>query len=211
MSAVSVWLRRVALGMLLAVLTLAALTARVIHEGEAELARSDAAFDRGDLRESILHARRAAVLHAPGAPHVAAAYARLSAIARGAETSGQTDVARQALSAIRGAALETAHLWVPRSDDLARANAGLARLSATAAGPGAGDPTLAQKLARDDAPRAPWIAVLALGFGLFSAGLGLFAVRGLTPTGGVSARGLWVSALVCLLGVACWTLAVYRA
>jgi hypothetical protein len=209
MSAASAWLRQIALGMLLGVLTLALLTARIVVQGESELEKSDSAFNRGDLREAVLRARRAAVLYAPGAPHVGAAYARLSAVALGAEASGDTEVARQAWGATRGAALETRHLWTPRASDLARANANLARLSA---GGGTGDGGKAARLlARDDAPRAPWVLALGAGFVLFALGLGLFAVRGVSPSGKISARGVWVSALVALAGVACWTLAVYRA
>jgi hypothetical protein len=210
MSAPGEWLRRAALGMLLAVLVVAGLTAKVVVEGEAALAKSDAAFDRGDLRESILFARRAAVLYAPGAPHVGAAYARLGAIAVGAEATNQADVALQAWGAVRGAALETRHVWTPRSADLARANASLARLSA-------GDATapsrerMARILARDDAPRAGWVLVLAAGFALFTAGLALAALGGLSAEGRPAPRKLAVSVLIALAGVACWTLAVYRA
>src|SRR5262249_15027502 len=123
------WLRRIALGMLFAVLLFAALTARIISDGEAALAKSDAAFDKGDLRDAILYARRAAVLYAPGAPHVSAAYARLKAVALGAEQTGQFEIARQAWGATRGAALETRHFVTPRELDLQRANASLARLA----------------------------------------------------------------------------------
>ena len=209
MSEVSAWLRRVALGMLLGVLTLGALTARVVARGEAELSKSDGAFNRGDLRATILHARRSAVLYAPGAPHVPAAYARLSAVALGAEASGDADLARLAWGAMRGAALETRHLWTPRAAELVRANTNLARLSSVA---GRGDHGRARELlARDDAPRAPWVLLLGVGFGLFAAGLGLFAARGLSPSGKISGRGLWVSLALAMVGVACWTLAVYRA
>jgi len=205
------WLRRIATGLLLAVLTLAALTARVIVQGEAELEKSDAAFDRGDLVESIAFARRAAVLYAPGAPHVDAAYDRLFAIAIGAEARGETRVARMAWDAVRGAALETRHVATPRAKELERANANLARLWAS---PGVGGPDrarVARSLARDDAPRAPWVLALGAGFGLFAAGLVLAARRGVTEAGRLSVRTLAVSGLMALAGVACWTLAVYRA
>jgi hypothetical protein len=206
----SVWLRRVAFGLLVFVLTAAGLTARVVAEGEDELGKSDRAFDQGDLRDAILHARRAAILYAPGAPHVGAAYERLAAVAVGAESSGQSDVARQAWDAMRGAAIETRHFLTPRAAELDRANSNLARLSA-AQGSAGDRERMAQKLARDDSPRAPWILVLGLGFVLFSAGL-LVAVRwGISEKGRISGRGLLISAAVSLAGVACWTLAVYRA
>jgi len=194
--------------MLLGVLVFAGLTARMLVEGERELARSDAAFNRGDLRDAILYARRAAVLYAPGAPHVPSAYARLEAIAVGAESTGQPEVARQAWGAMRGAALETRHLWTPRGADLARANTNLARLDTV----GGGDRGRAARLlARDDAPRAQWILVLGAGFVLFAGGLLVAVRRGVGEDGRISTRFLLLSAGVALLGVACWTLAVYRA
>ncbi len=210
MSPAGIWLRRAAFGLLLGVLTLAALTAHVIAEGEATLDKSNAAFDRGDLRESILYARRAAVLYAPGAPHVLLAYARLEAIAEGAEATGNVALARQAWGAVRAAALETRHFDTPRADDLGRANANLARLSVTG-GDGAARSRAAGLLARDEAPRAPWVLAMAAGFALFACGLGLAATRGVSRTGRISLRGLAVSGLVALAGVACFTWAVYRA
>ncbi|HVU01112.1 MAG TPA: hypothetical protein VHE30_05145 [Polyangiaceae bacterium] len=206
------WLQRVALALLLGVVFFAALTARVIAEGERELAQSDRAFDRGDLREAVLHARRSATSYAPGAPHVAAAYDRLSAIARGAEASGQVDLARQALTAMRGAALESRHLFSPHEAELARADADLVRLaSRSGPGPAPDLSRLPAQLARDEAPRGPWVLVLSLGFAVFGLGLGLFATRGLGPTGALSRRWTFVSLGLCLLGAACWTLSVYRA
>jgi hypothetical protein len=204
------WLRRIALGLLLSVVVLAALTARVITQGESELSQSDAAFDRGDLADSIAHARRAAVMYAPGAPHVSAAYERLRAIAVGSEAQGDPEMARKAWDATRAAALETRHVTTPRSRDLDLANANLARL---AMGPGgAGDRARAASvLTRDDTPRAPWVAVLGAGFGLFAAGLLLASRRGVTEMGRISVRPLVVASLIALAGVACWTLAVLRA
>ncbi|HEX7671092.1 MAG TPA: hypothetical protein VF395_15965 [Polyangiaceae bacterium] len=214
MNDLSAWLHRVALGMLLAVVILGALTARIVARGEAELRRSDVAFNRGDLREAVLYARRAAALYAPGAPHVPSAYARLSAVALGAEASGEPEVARQAWGAMRGAALETRHLWTPHAADLDRANANLARLASAPASVQNGDhgrATPREMLARDDAPQAAWILVLGAGFGLFAAGLGLFALLGLTPSGKISGNIGWAALALTAMGVACWTLAVYRA
>ena len=206
------WLRRVALGMLLCVLLFAALTVRVVADGEAALARSDAAFDKGDLRDAILYARRSAALYAPGAPHVSAAYARLRAIALGAEATKDFEIARQAWGATRGAALETKHFVTPRELDLARANESLARLAAV--GDGNREPArekMAAVLARDDAPQAPWVIVLGTGFVLFAAGLLSLVTAGVSAEGGVSRRGVAISAALAALGVVLWTLAVYQA
>lgn len=205
------WLRRIAFALLLAVLALGVLTARMVKEGEGALSRSDAAFDRGDLRESILHARRAAVLYAPGAPHVPAAFARLRAVAVGAEAAGDADVARQAWGAIRGAALETRHVTAPHQAELDRANAALARLQ-TASGTAPSDRTAAlARLERDDAPRAPWVGALGAGFALFFAGIVVAVGRGVAPGGKVSSRALWLAVALSLAGLVVWTLAVYRA
>jgi hypothetical protein len=211
MSARAAWLRRIALGMLFAVLLFAALTARIVADGEAALSKSDAAFDKGDLRDAVLYARRAAVLYAPGAPHVSAAYARLRAVALGAESTGQLEIARQAWGATRGAALETRHFVTPRELDLERANASLARLAGVSDATGAAREKMAKTLARDDAPQAPWVLLLGAGFVLFAAGLVSFASSGITAPGEGSRRRLWVSAGITLAGVACWTLAVFRA
>lgn len=211
MSARAAWLRRIAFGMLLGVLLFAALTARIVADGEAALSKSDAAFDKGDLRDAILFARRAAVLYAPGAPHVSAAYARLRAVALGAESTGQLEIARQAWGATRGAALETRHFVTPRELDLERANASLARLAGVNDPTGAAREKMTKVLARDDAPEAPWVLLLGAGFALFAAGLVSFVSSGVAPSGEVSQRAIWISALVTAAGVACWALAVLRA
>lgn len=209
MTGTGIWLRRAALGMLLAVLTMAALTARMIIEGEAELETSDAAFDRGDLAEATLHARRSATLYAPGAPHVVAAFERLRAIALGAESQGDVGTARKAWGAVRGAALETRHVVLPHAAELALANANLARLNALS--PGSDRPAAAKALSRDETSRAPWVVVLGLGFSLFAAGLGVAARRGISPSGEISRRALALAGLLAFFGVAFWTLAIYRA
>jgi hypothetical protein len=197
--------------MLLAVLLFAALTARIVVDGEAALSKSDAAFDKGDLRDAILYARRAATLYAPGAPHVSVAYARLRAVALGAESTGQLEIARQAWGATRGAALETRHFVTPRELDLERANTSLARLAGVSDPTGAAREKMAKALSRDDAPRAPWVLLLGAGFVLFAAGIVSFVSSGVSLSGEVSRRAIWVSTAVTIAGVACWTLAVLRA
>jgi hypothetical protein len=211
MSGRAAWLRRLALAMLLGVLTLAALTARIVADGEAALAKSDAAFDEGDLRDAILYARRAAVLYAPCAPHVSAAYARLRAIALGAEATKDFDIARQAWGATRAAALETKHFSTPRAVDLARANAALSRLASAGASDDPAREKMAQALARDDAPQAGWILVLGAGFVLFAAGLLALVTAGVSREGELSRRGVALSVVLALSGVVLWTVAVYQA
>jgi hypothetical protein len=216
MNAARAWLRRLSLIAFFVVLIAAALTVRVITEGESELGASNAAFDRGELVPSLDHARRSATAYAPGAPHVTRAYERLIAIAIGAESAGQPKVAFLAWQAVRSAALESRHLWLPRQSELDRANQNLARLEALARGTSDGDrsKTQTQALSRldaDDAPEPVWLAVLGLGFLLALVGLGLSAFRGLSATGKLSFSRARVGLLLLAIGAACWTLAAYRA
>jgi len=124
MSAVLAWLKRLSLLGFFAVLIAGLLSARVIWEGQSELAVSDAAFDRGDLTSSLDHARQSATLYAPGARHVQRAYERLLALAQGAEAAGQPKVAFLAWQAIRSAALESRHVWLPHEREPTRTSRG---------------------------------------------------------------------------------------
>ncbi len=209
-------LQRLSLLAFFGVLIGAALTARVVLDGAAELVASNAAFDRGELVPSLEHARRSATLYAPGAPHVTPAYERLIAIAIGAEASGQPKVAFLAWQAVRSAALESRHVWLPRQSELDRANQNLARLEALARDATDTDhsKTQAQALSRlnaDDAPAPAWIAVLGVGFLLALAGLALAASRALEPSGKASFGRARLGLLLLAIGAACWTLAAYKA
>jgi hypothetical protein len=189
-------------------------TIRILLAGEQSMASSDAAFDEGDLREAILFARQAATQTAPGAPHVTAAYTRLTAVAVGAEAQGRPEIADLAWNAIRGAALESRHVWVERSEELALANRNLARLAAAKAAES--DRRTAREesqrvLSRDEGPRVPWIALLALGLGLTTTGLAMIVLRGLRPDGRVVPGPFRWAVLLALAGTACWIVAVSRA
>jgi hypothetical protein len=216
MSAARGLLQRLSLLAFVVVLIGAALTARVILDGASELAASNAAFDRGELVPSLEHARRSATLYAPGAPHVARAYERLIAIAIGAEASGRPTVAFLAWQAVRSAALESRHIWLPRQSELDRANQNLARLEALARDASETDhsKTQTQALSRlnaDDAPAPGWILVLGVGFLLALVGLALSAFRGLAPSGKMSFGRARLGLLLLAIGAACWTLAAYKA
>ncbi|MEI9951241.1 MAG: hypothetical protein WDO74_20225 [Pseudomonadota bacterium] len=216
MTRVRSWRERLALLAFLSVLTFALFSARAILEGQSELSASDAAFDRGELSSALDHARRAATLYAPGAAHVERAYERMNALARGAEAAGQPKIAFLAWQAMRSAALESRHVWLPRQAELERANQNLARLEAQARDSAGSDraKTQGQALTRlnaDDAPAPAWIAVLGAGFLLALAGLGLFAFRGLNRTGKLSFQRARLGLLLFAIGAACWTLAAYKA
>lgn len=217
MSLAKNWPRRGALVLLVSLLAFAVLTARAVGEGEAEMTLSDQAFDRGDIREATRHARRAAVHYAPGAPHIRAAYARLEAVAHGAEASGDLENAMFAWRAIRSAALETRHVRAVVPDQLEQANQALARLQALQSEPTSRREALRQKkiaerdLGRTSSARAGWIALLAFGLGATLASLAWFTARGIQPDGSIHPATARYCGLLALLGSACWAWAVVTA
>lgn len=189
-------------------------TARAVLDGEREIAASDAAFDANDLHGAIQHARRAASAYAPGAAHVERGYARLLAVARGAETTGQPDLAMLAWQAQRAAVLESSSFWQPFPGRLDEANRNLARLAALKGDAEPEHAEAAKELFKqaqlESAERAPWGAFLALGLVVAGLGLGWFAARALLPDGRIAwLRGRW--GLVTFgLGAALWALAALR-
>jgi hypothetical protein len=192
------------------------MTFRVVRDGEAALAESDAAFNRGDLPNAVLYARRAAIAYAPGAPHTRAALARLRAVAVGSEGVGDIASARLAWGAMRGAALETRSFTEPYSTEREEADRALARLLAAPAGTDPEARTRAVAKAREALARIPGVSpasslFLLIGFGLAVLGLGFVSVRGLTREGRLIPRAFVLGALVFALGAACWTFAAYRA
>jgi hypothetical protein len=102
------------------------LTAR----GRAEMEQSDTAFDKGELQLSVRHAEKAALAYVPGAEHVLAAYERLEAIARGAESEDNIPLALISWDALRLVHARTSYPGRPRSDIEDRAMQALQRLRA---------------------------------------------------------------------------------
>ncbi len=111
------WRRALRLGSAgagLVLLGIAVLVVRMVRDADRAMTASDRAFDQGDLREALVHARRAGLLYAPGLGHVARSRERLEAIATGAEATGHHRVAVAAREAIRAVETETG-VWVGRS------------------------------------------------------------------------------------------------
>jgi hypothetical protein len=212
----AVWFRRLSWALVFAVVALLTITLRAIVDGEGQMRASDAAFHRGDVRTAVVHARRAAIAYAPGAPHVRAAYERLVATALGAEASGDAATARAAWRAVRGAALETSHVWTPHALELERANRALARLSNPGSPKGVDEDRRVYEeakrlLERDERPRPVWVAVLALGLVAAAAGLGWIGLRAVGRDGRISLLEARWGIVLALIGAACWTIAVYKA
>ena len=206
-----------ALGVLVAVGGL--LTARVLREGERELRTAEALASTGKLDEAVVHARRSASWYAPGAPHVAPAYAKLAAIAQTAEGRGNPATALAAWRAVREAALSSRWVVVPHRDELAVANASIARLAAKGQQPPGGraqnaeelQQQLHQMLAQERHPRVPWVVTLLAGFTAMTAGLIAMGMFGFTPKGQWDWKRLRVGGGVALVGVVAWALALWNA
>jgi hypothetical protein len=201
--------RRVLVGVVLVVVlglvSFALGTFRTLERGQQELAASDAAFDRGELEPALLHARRAALLYVPGAPHVSAAYDRLRAIALGSERAREPVLAASAWRAMRAAALETAHLWQPHGYELGEANSHLERLQ-----PGPPDAALAAPSSWGHGRAPVWALLLAAGFAAAMVGAILTIWRGVRPSGEwVLVRARLPLALT-LAGVICTALALLQ-
>jgi hypothetical protein len=201
--------------MIVGVVALGVMTYRAVRDGNDELRASDAAFHRGELADSVLHARRAAIAYAPGAPHTRAALERLRAVAVGSEAAGDHETARLAWGALRAAALETRHVTVPYAAELHEANARLERLAKGRA-PDASTRARARRdlqaaLARVPGP-SPWAsAALVLGFFLALAGLLAVAALGLTRDGRIVREKLAYGLGTFAVGALLWAIAVYRA
>jgi hypothetical protein len=188
-------------------------TLRAHLDGQREIAASDAAFDSNDLRGAIEHARRAASAYAPGAPHVEQGYARLQAVARGAEASGRPELAVLAYQAQRAAALESASFVQPYPGRLEEANRNLARLAAVTTSSANERPQAARRLFEDaqaQGTRSGWGALLPGGLFVAAGGLWLFAAQALGTGGKIDwLRGRW-GAVVFLAGAALWAAAAFH-
>lgn len=208
------WLTRGILALALLAGLSAALVARVVTESREELARSDAAFDRGELRPAVVHARRAATLAPRFTATSAAARARLLAVAVGSEARGDVEVARLAWRSIRGVILETRTIGALEADALAVANQSLARLAAHDVPRERALPMrdrFEALLERDDAPRPGWGALVTLGLALSLFGLVLVTARGLRADGTPIARPAALGVAVGVAGAVLWTFALWQA
>jgi hypothetical protein len=195
---------------------LGVLSTRTLLSGRGALTEAEQAFDRGELRESVRLARRAATYFVPFAPHVDAAYGRLVVIARGAEAGGDLHLAAFAWNAVRAAAVESAAPGFSRPE-LELSNRNLARLAARLGSARAGDDDAARErdllrnLERPASPNQWGLLFLASGLVLLILGLSWIGWRGLTREGQIVRHHLLTGALLVVIGAACWTLAAYRA
>lgn len=187
------WARRVVAVMACLLLGLAVAGWRMVVAAEQAMAKSDAAFDRGELRDAVTYARRAYALRAPFLPHVSQARARLLAVAEGAEASGRTRIAVLSWTAIRSVELESRTLWGGDSELLGRANRHLGillpQLVRTRDNPGSGpaggqamDSFLRDSLQRPVAPNPKKRLAIVVSMALIGGGFALLIRRRAAPT-----------------------------
>jgi hypothetical protein len=200
-------------------LVLGVATARVATSGEAEIAASTAGLRAGDARGAAEHARRAAGWYMPGAPHVRVAYERLFALGTAAEGLGDRDLALYAFRGARTAAIETRWILSPHEDERARADHAIARIEAEsprppgmrAEPPQAVERAALDALARDEAPRTPWVVVLVAGALAWGTGAAVIAARGVDAAGAFSLRRAWPGLVVAGAGALAWLVALWQA
>ena len=198
----------------LVVAALAALAVRVVIEGRAAVAEGDAAMSAKRPLDAIAGWEAAARWYLPMAPHVDDAYARLVELAK-------TDPkhALVAWRAVRRAATATRGLWTPHADDLAAANAAIARLSAEhpegapAAGQNVTDRTafFAARLAEDRRPSTGMAALAILGILSWLAGIGVIVRRGVDAAGSLVRRPATLGAGLTVIGIVGWAVGLYNA
>ena len=193
---------------------LGALAIRVVLAGREALAIGDARLARAQPAEAIRAFEASARWYLPLAPHVGEAYARLRELAK----SEDPGVALAAWRAIRSAARATRTLWTPHADDLAAADAAIAKLAAadpegsTAEGDAQARETWHQaRLSRDVRASTGAAALAALGIVLWLAGAVQLAWRGWTARGTLVRRPAAVGGTMIIVGLVCWFAGLYNA
>jgi hypothetical protein len=126
--------RSAAIGLAVVAVVVGAAAVRVISEGRAELASSEAAWATGDVAGATVHARAAARAYVPFAPHVASAYSRLRFIAKDCEGRGDVESALFAWRAVRAAAIGSRSFLTAHDRQRQAADAAIARLSSSSRG-----------------------------------------------------------------------------
>lgn len=197
--------RRILVAAAIVLAGLGALGVRVIRAGQSALADGDAAIADQRPRDAVAAWERAARWYFPAAPHVDEAYARLRTLAANNPT------ALAPWYAIRRAAHATRSLWTPHADDLAAADAAIAKLASARQE----DPSrLAWHEAQLAAPTRPGLAptVLAvLGIAAWLAGIGVTLRRGLADDGTWVKRPALVGLGIAAAGIAGWAAGLYTA
>jgi hypothetical protein len=167
----------------LVALLFAVATVNELGIGARAIADSDAAAARGDLATATSRARDAAEAAVPGSPYARGGYARLEALARGAEGRRDERGAITAWGAMRAAATATSAPLVATAAWLTLADEGIVRAGdaegLVQSAPGevhAPEAILRGALVREDAPSLAIFFFLGAGALAFFAGCARLAV-----------------------------------
>lgn len=209
---------------------LGALAIRVVVAGRDALAAGDDWMQRGRTVEAIRAYETAARWYLPLAPHVDDAYGKLRAIAEqtfdarpapdAKAEAAQAAIQLAAWRAIRSAARATRSLWTPHADDLAAADAAIAKLSSAVSKPASGDHPIAtatpadwhrERLAREQRPGVGAAALAGLGILLWIGAAIALVRRGIDPSGALVRRVALPAGIAILLGVGLWFVGLYNA
>lgn len=181
------WRRTAALVAAGLTLALLVVLARLLVDARDALRAGDEAAARGEKAEAIRQYRNAVRLYVPGSSYGRAGLDRLEQIAEVARKAGDSQVARQALEAVRGALLGTRSFYVPFETRLEDADKELARLYAELEDPRV-DPGAtrevrqawhAARLARRPGPLLGYAVMALIGFALWLGAAVGFIARGL--------------------------------
>jgi len=193
--------RAIARAILLVSLLVAALTARVVFEGERQIRESTRALDAGDADAAIFHARAAALWFAPGAPHVRVAYGRLMALGKEAEQRKFWDTALLSYRGVVSSSASTRWLTVPHAAEAREAEAAILRIEARKRAGAIEEVTEPLDFSRlGTKSSVPMRLFLVAAFGGLVAGLSLILWRGVDETGRLRGRQALAGALLALLG-----------
>ena len=212
-------MRRVLVIAALVLAGFAALAIRVVTEGRDALATGDDWMTRGKPTEAIRAFEASARWYLPLAPHVDDAYGRLRALTK----SEDPRIAIAAWRSIRSAARASRTLWTPHADDLAAADAAIAKLAtadpegAPIADPAAGVDAAGReawhqaRLSRDSRPSHGAAALAAFGVVLWIGGALLLTRRGVTEKGALARRPTLIAVAAIVVGLVCWADGLYNA
>src|SRR5579883_2843132 len=164
----------------LALFTLGALALRVGISGRSCHQKAQAELAAGHIDEGIFWLGRSARWYLPFAPWVSTSLAELDQIGQKAIASHDIDVALAAYQEIRGATLGTRSFYTPYTQQLNAANQQIARLMAEKEAPLRPNDSLQARidfhtalLAKDEAPKVPFVLIALSGFALW-VGAGFF-------------------------------------
>lgn len=182
----------------------AAMTLRLMSDGNARLLEASRAMEKGDRAAAVAALEDAAEAYVPGGRHVPRALRELAVMARAAEIRGEDDSALKTWEVVRRAVLATRHIFQPNKETLIEAEKAVMRIRQKEEL--RVSPETLVKRPEDPSP----LLSLLLFFGLaaWAAGACLLILKP-SHNGGTAWISLPISSTICLGGVSLWLLAAW--